>query len=219
MVRYRLYIEGGGQADPLPEQTNRAAMVDSNAEAFRMGWRIFFDKAGVNGKILDIGVGGGQGEAFNLFSKQLASYAERAEAEPKPLLLVDSEEPVLAGHTVWQHLQTRVHNKFQQPTDADDESAYMMVQAMETWFMADQSALQDFFGSAFDLLIFQNLPPLECIPKDDALKILQQATQPCNRHYTKRKRRSSDLLARIDPDTVATACPHAKDLLDYLRSL
>ena len=104
MVRYRLYIEGGGQADPPPGQTSRLSMVDNNAEAFRRGWRTFFNKAGVNGQILEIGVGGGQAESFNLFSKQLARYEGQGETEPKPLLLVDSEEPVADGHTVWDHL-------------------------------------------------------------------------------------------------------------------
>ncbi len=151
-------------------------MVDNNAEAFRRGWQIFFSKAGVDGQTLEIAVGGGQEETFMRFSKQLARYREQEGTEPKPLLLVDSEEPVLAGHAVWQHLQTRCHNKFQPPTDADDESAYMMVQAMETWFIADQSTLQDFFGSSFDQSTFQNLPPLESIPKGDALNMMLQAT-------------------------------------------
>ena len=62
------------------------------------------------------------------------------------------------------------------------------------------------------------LPPLETIPKEDALNKLQQATLRANRHYSKR-RRSFALLAEIDPGTVAIACPHADQLLQYLRTL
>jgi len=193
-------------------------MVDNNAEAFRRGWQRFFNKAGVDRQILEIGVGGGQEEAFKRFSEQLALYGVQEDAEPKPLLLVDSEEPVPAGSTVWQHLQTRSHNTFQQPTGADDQSAYMMVQSMETWFIADQPALQRFFKDPFDASIFQSLPSLEDILKEDALNKLRQATSRCKPRYRKGKV-SYDLLAKINPDTVAVACPHAKDLLNYLRSL
>ena len=213
-----MYIEGGGRADPDPGQMSRTAMVDDNAEAFRRGWQSFFNKAGADGQMLEIIVGGGQQEAFALFNSQLSRYIGQEETEPKPLLLVDSEEPVADGHTVWNHLQTRNQHRFRQPTGADDQSAFMMVQAMETWFVADPPALQRFFGSSLDTSVLQSLPPLETILKGDALNTLQQATLRCGRHYSK-GRRSYGLLAEIDPETVATACPHADQLLQYLRTL
>lgn len=193
-------------------------MVDNNAEAFRRGWQTFFNKAGVNGRILEIAVGGGQEEAFALFENQLAFYDQQQNTEPKPLLLVDSEEPVAPGHTVWQHLQTRRQNIFQRPANADDQSAYMMVQAMETWFMADPTALQCFFGVSFDSSVFENSPALESILKGDALDKLRQSSRGCRPRYRKGKV-SYDLLAQISPDTVSAACPHAEQLLNYLRTL
>ena len=218
MVRCRLYIEGGGRADSDPPETNRGAMVDNNAEAFRRGWQMFFNKAGVNGQMLEIAVGGGQQEAFGLFNAQLNRYSGQQATEPKPLLLVDSEEPVAAGHTVWEHLQARHQHRFQRPANADDQSAFMMVQATETWFVADPPALQRFFGSSLDTNVFLNLPPLETIPKADALDKLRQATLRCSHHYSKR-RRSYGILAEIDPEQVAAACPHANQLITYLRTL
>lgn len=218
MVTYRLYIEGGGRADPDPAEMDRAAMVDDNAEAFRRGWQIFFNKAGIDGQMLEIAVGGGQQEAFALFNSQLNRYVEHEETEPKPLLLVDSEEPVAAGYTVWEHLQTRLQHRFQRPANADDQSAFMMVQAMETWFVADSPALQRFFDSSLDTSVLQNSSPLEAIPKEDALDMLRQATLRCRRHYSK-GRRSYGILAEIDPALVAAACPHASELLDYLHGL
>ena len=217
-MRCRLYIEGGGRADPDPRQMSRTAMVDDNAEAFRRGWQSFFNKAGADGQMLEIIVGGGQQEAFALFNSQLSRYVGQEETEPKPLLLVDSEEPVAGGHTVWDHLQTRHQHRFLRPTAADDHSAFIMVQAMETWFIADPRALRRFFDSSLDTSDFQNLPPLETILKGDALETLQKATLRCRRHYSK-GRRSYGLLAEIDPETVAVACPHAQELLNYLRGL
>ena len=197
---------------------NRAAMVDDNAEAFRRGWQTFFSKAGVDGQMLEVAVGGGQQEAFALFNSQLDSYMKDNANEPKALLLVDSEEPVADGHTAWDHLQTRHQHRFQRPTAADDNSAFMMVQAMETWFIADPGALQRFFDSSLDTSVFQNSPPLETILKEDALDMLRQATLRCRRHYSK-GRRSYGILAEIDPEQVAAACPHARELLDYLHGL
>ena len=193
-------------------------MVDDNAEAFRRGWQSFFNKAGADGQMLEIIVGREQQEAFALFNSQLSRYTGQEETEPQPLLLVDSEEPVANGHTVWDHLQTRHQHRFQRPTNATEHSAFMMVQAMETWFVADPPALQRFFGSSLDTSVFQSLPPLETILKGDALNTLQQATLRCGRHYSK-GRRSYGLLAEIDPATVAAACPHADQLLQYLRTL
>ena len=193
-------------------------MVDENAEAFRRAWQIFFSKAGVDGQMLEIAVGGGQHEAFALFNSQLDRYMKDNETEPRPLLLVDSEEPVAAGHTVWEHLRARVQHRFQQPAEADDDSAHMMVQAMETWFIADPPALQRFFDVSLDTSVFQNSSPLETILKEDALDMLRQATLRCRRHYSK-GRRSYGILAEIDPQTVAAACPHADQLLQYLRTL
>lgn len=217
-MRCRLYIEGGGVADLDPGRMSRRAMVDTNAEAFRRAWQIFFSKAGVDGQILEIAVGGGQHEAFALFSSQFDRYMKDNATEPKPLLLVDSEEPVADGHTVWQHLGTRNQHRFQQPPQADDDSAYMMVQAMETWFLADQETLKRYFGALLDTDVLHGLAPLEAVAKEDALTTLRQATHRCSRHYRKGKR-ASDILGELDPQTVAAACHHADELLQYLRTL
>lgn len=197
---------------------HRASMVDDNAEAFRRGWQIFLGKAGVNRQMLEIIVGGGQQETFALFNNQLNRHVQQEATVPKPLMLVDSEEPVAAGRAVWQHLGMRRQHSFQRPSDADDHSAFMMVQAMETWFIADQPALQRFFGSSFDASAFNNLPALESILKGDTLNQLRQATRRCSRHYRKGKR-ASDLLAEINPERVAAACPHANQLIVHLRTL
>ena len=171
-MRYRLYIEGGGKADPDPEQMNRAAMVDDNAEAFRRSWQVFFSKAGVDRQRLEIIVGGGQQEAFALFNSQLGRHVGQEPTEPKPLLFVDSEEAVADGHGVWDHLQRRSYHRFQRPAAADDNSAFMMVQAMETWLLADQQALTRYFGAMLDTAVWKGLPPLETVTKQDALENL-----------------------------------------------
>ena len=132
------------------------------------------------------------------------------------LLLVDSEGPVVSGHSSWQHLRNR--DNWEQPTGADDDSAHLMVQVMETWFLADRDALRRFFGPSLNENHFGQWPDLEVVHKDTVLNALERATANCQKPYSKGKV-SFELLGQIDPEAVAAACPHAEELLDYLRGL
>ena len=89
-----------------------------------------------------------------------------------------------------------------------------MVQVMETWFLADVDALQRCFVASFRPRALRAWPQLEQVPKETIFDVHAQAS---GRRYTKRM--ALDLLERISPDLVENACPHAKALLDQLRSL
>ena len=52
----------------------------------------------------------------------------------------------------------------------------------------------------------------------DPKRVLERATANCAKHYAKGKV-SFELLALVDPVLVEAACPHAKALLDRLRTL
>ncbi len=132
------------------------------------------------------------------------------------LLLVDSEAPVSPDHSVWQHLQAR--DGWDRPIGAGDDGAFLMVQVMETWFLADRDTLRNYFGAQFAENALRQWPELEAVPKQTVLDALQRATARCQRRYAKGKV-SFDLLAQVDPTRVEAACPHAKALLDRLKSL
>ena len=89
-----------------------------------------------------------------------------------------------------------------------------MVQVMETWLLADVDALQRCFGASFRRSALRAWPQLEQVPKETIFDVLVQAS---GKRYTKRK--AFDLLELISPDLVENACPHAKALLNHLRSL
>ena len=90
-----------------------------------------------------------------------------------------------------------------------------MVQAMETWFLADRNSLQRYFGAKFKENALRQWPQLEAVPKAMVFDALERAT---DKGYVKGKV-SFELLAQIDPALVEAACPHAKALLDRLRTL
>ena len=89
---------------------------------------------------------------------------------------------------------------------------------METWFLADRDALRSFFGTALNENHFREWHDPEAVAKDTVLNALAQSTRACRKPYRK-GRVSFELLSQLDPQTVAAACPHADQLLTYLRTL
>ena len=195
----RLYIEGGGDNRRLGAQ-------------FREGWTKFFEAAGLGGRMPKVVRGGSRTQTFDPF----ATDAAKRTTDNVPLLLVDSEHPVEAGRSVWQHLGAR--DGWNKPVGADEEHAFLMVQVMETWFLADRDALRRQFGSRFAENALGQWAELEQLPKETVLDALRKATERCRNRYAK-GRVSFVLLAQVDPARVEAACPHAKALLKRLREL
>ena len=196
MVTATLYIEGGGEGRELGAR-------------FREGWNEFFKSAGVGNKT-NIVRGGGRDQTL----KKFAIAVKERHPGTVPLLLVDSEASVVAGQSVWQHLSLNKKNWIR-PCGAGDDQAFLMVQIMETWFLADRVALQNYFGAKFKQNALKQWPNLENIPKTTVLDVLEKAT---SKGYSKGKV-SFKLLAQIDPNRVKAACPHAEALLNRLRNL
>ena len=193
----RLYIEGGGEGQ----------LLDT---LFRQGWTQFFKSAGLTGRMPSVVRGQGRAQTFELFSM--------AVAHPRggilPLLLVDSEEPVVEGHSVWQHVERR--DGWKRPHGAAADQAFLMVQVMETWFLADRDLLRRYFGGALREIHLRQWPVLEAVPKPTVFDTLEKATAGCQRRYAKGKV-SYELLGLLNPQKVEAASPHAKELLDRLR--
>lgn len=198
MVTATLYIEGGGEGKDLRAR-------------FREGWNEFFKSAGVGGKT-KIVRGSGCDQTFDRF----ATAVEVGRSDTIPLLLVDSEGRVGRGHSVWQYLHAR--DGWHKPPGAGGDQAFLMVQIMETWFLADRVALQKYFGAKFKQNALKQWPNLENVPKSTVLNALASATASCSKRYSKGKV-SFELLAQINPALVEAACPWANALLYRLRNL
>lgn len=193
----KIYAEGGGEGQ----------LLDT---LFRQGWSAFFSAAGLSARMPRVVRGKGRLQTFDLF----ATAVRNPRPGELPLLLVDSEETVAAGHTVWQHLKAR--DDWDRPAGSADDQAFLMVQVMETWFLADRNLLRNYFGAALREQHIRQWPVLEEVPKATVLTALEQATAGCAKCYSKGKV-SYEILAKLDPATVEAACPHAKALLDRLR--
>lgn len=198
MVEAKLYIEGGGSK-------SKALGI-----SFRQGWRKFLEAAEVhNVKIVH---GGGREQTFRKFKKA----AEELPSGIVPLLLVDSEASVDERNSAWKHLEK--NDNWHRPEQAQSDQAFLMVQCMETWFLADQDALQSFFGTHFDRTAVKQWPHLEQVSKETVYGTLKKATSKCRKSYSKGKI-SFELLAEANPRLVEAACPHAAALFRRLRNL
>ena len=201
MVTATLYIKGGGEGREL-----RARFCE--------GWKEFFNSAGVGGRT-KIVRGGGRRQTFARFVTAVSDNSPGT----VPFLLVDSEGPVAPRHSVWQHLHAR--DRWVRPAEAGDDRAFLMVQVMETWFLADRGALRSYFGAGFGEKALKAWCNLEDVPKSTVLEALERATASCRKRYSKgsKGKVSFELLARVDPARIEAACPHAKAFLNELRAL
>ena len=196
-MKIKIYVEGGGDASALKRQCRR-------------GFAKLFEKAGLAGRMPAVVACGGRGNAYEDFRIAL----RHARTDEFPVLLVDSEDAVTAAP--WQHLKSR--DNWDRPDGAEDDQVHLMVQCMETWFLADHGQLAKYFGQGFREKALPGNVRIEEISKKTVFHALASATQD-----TKTKGRydkgshSLKVLALIDPEKVAGVSPHARHLFDTLR--
>lgn len=195
----KVYVEGGGD--------NKATQTRC-----RQGFSEFFRKAGLEGHMPGIVAGGGRQQAFDLFRKAL----KNADSDKFVVLLVDAEDSVAEGNGVWNHLECR--EGWDRPPGADEENSHLMVQCMESWFLADKEVLAAFFGGELKTNALPANASIEEISKQDVLQGLKNATRECEKKGKYGKgRHSFEILALLDPERVINASPHAERLIRALR--
>ena len=198
-MKVMIYVEGGGDRENLKRQC-------------RKGFQKFFLKAGLKGMMPSVRACGSRQQAYEKYRTALG----KASPDQFTILLVDSEDPVAQQHSPWQHLHNR--DGWEQPANADSDSAHLMVQVMETWFLADKDELAQYFGADFNKKSLPPNPDIETITKTDVLDGLESATRQCQKGRYNKGSHSFDILANIDPDKVANASPHASKLIDTLKA-
>ncbi len=180
----KLCVEGGGDGKIL-------------RTACREGFRTFIEKAGLAGMMPRIVACGGRGNAYNDFVV--------AHQQGSAMLLVDAEEPVNEAGS-WRHLNKR--DGWPRPEGAADNQCHLMVQIVESWFLADKDALKEFFGQGYrENALPQNLR-IEQIAKGNIEKGLKDATRNTQKQCYNKGAHSFEILAKLDPEKVQNASPH-----------
>jgi len=196
-IGIEIFVEGGGDRDDLKTLCRR-------------GFKRFFERAGLGGRLPKVIACGGRARAYDMFR----TAVDHPEINVLPLLLVDSEGPVSEGP--WRHLKR--FDGWERPEAVGDDQIYLMVQCMESWFLADRECLTRFFGQGFH---GKALPPksreIEAIDKDKVYSYLMKATQASKTKGEYRKgKHSFEILGQLDPNKVSAASPQARRLLETL---
>jgi len=188
-----VFVEGGGNQ-------NRTKT------ACRKAFHVFFDRLLGNRPKPRIVASGSRDEAYRDFCRSLSDTSDRF-----AVLLVDSEDPVPAGKTAIAHLRDRDHW-----TNLPNGQVHLMVQCMETWFLADKAKLAEYYGDGFKQ---SALPPnlrIEAISKTDVFEGLHRATAATAKGSYHKTRHAFDILERLDPEAVRQHSPPAAALFATL---
>lgn len=193
-MKVTVYVEGGGDKRELKSKC-------------RQGFSSFFSKAGLHGRLPKVVACGGRDQAYDRFCTAVAGQPSDFN-----VLLVDSEGPVVAVEP-WVHLRQR--DEWHRPPGATEDSAHLMVQEMESWFLADRDCLARYFGDGFRP---SALPApqrhIEDVSKDELERALQESPRRSGKGGYAKGRDSFTLLGLLDAKMVLAASPHAQRLVD-----
>ena len=197
LVKTTVYVEGGGNGRAL-------------RRACREGFSSFFRKAGLNERMPKVVACGSRRQAYNRFR---AAISQRS--PDFIVLLVDSEGPVQAD-TPWAHLREREGDRWERPAGATESSVHLMVQVMESWFLADRECLARHFGNGFNGNALPAQRTIEDVAKADVERALRNSTKPSRKGRYNKGRDSFALLRLLDAAKVIEASPHARRLIEAI---
>ena len=205
----RIYVEGGGDHNP------------SLAHDVRQGFQSFFVKSGIKMKPRVIASGSR--------IKAYEDYCIAVKSGLPAMLLVDSEAPVFERFVQgthhdwkpWEQLQSR---KDQAGVQCDpwekvgsDADCHLMVQMMETWFLADVDAMKAYFKGGFKANMFPNDDEnIEEISKTRTEAILKASTAETKKEGYIKGRDSFIILSQVDPKKVRARSKWADRFLRLL---
>jgi hypothetical protein len=190
-VSTKIYVEGGGDQK-------------RTLQACRIAFSKYFDKV-VPGARPRVVACGAREKAYQDFANGLNDPDY-----DRVLLLVDSEVPVSGEDDAWTHLNKR--DGWNQPQGAANDAAHMMVQCMESWFVADKDCLENFYQDGFKPGALPARKEIELISKADVSAGLENATRHTKKGRYHKTRHGFDLLGRIDPNKVAAVSPYCDRL-------
>ena len=193
-MKTQVFVEGGAQGRP--------------ARHLRIAFGSFMAKAGVSRQHFQVIACGSRGDAYNKFSGEVRKGLPA-------ILLVDAEMPV-ADQRPWQHL--RRSDNWDRPNGATDDQCHLMVQIMESWFLADADNVESYYGSGFRRQALSRNPDVEQVPKQDVRSGLDRATRQTPKGSYSKGKHAFELLERIDPAKVRAASHYADRFINALTT-
>lgn len=195
-----IFFEGGGS-------------TEATQSRHRRGLSEYIAKVNPKLSRLRINASGGREQTFDDFKLAMPN----CRVGEIVVLLVDSETPVTAATGV-EHLRANDNWIF---PNLGNHCVFLMVQTMESWFLADRNAMQTFYDGGFSPKSLPGSPSsVETIRKEDVASGLKAATAKTKTKGAYHKiEHGCALLGLIDPTLVEKGSPHAKQFHDFLRAL
>lgn len=200
-MKVHIYVEGGGKNKALVSECRR-------------GFKEFLEKAGCPDNSIRIIARGARSEAFKSYKIALESASGSF-----PLLLVDSEAPIDPSRELWPQMGPNLHGNWRNVPGIEEEQLHLMVQCMESWFLADRDALASYFRKGFVTNVLPQNPNVEAVDKSDVLEGLRKASRATAKGAYAKGRDSFRILASLDPSKVRGAARHADRLVKTLKSI
>lgn len=201
MKQIRIYVEGGGNKDSKGNLRT----------AFDQFFATLHEKAKARRIEILVIPSGSRTDTLTSF---------RLSVRDRPgvlhLLLVDSERPV-AG-TPRQHLTQPGHDAWDLST-ITDEQCHLMVEAMESWFLANPEALAAVFGKGFATNALPRTRNVEQVPKSTVMSSLAKAARNTSAKEYHKNRHSHLILRRIDSAKVRERAPHCEKLFAAVEKI
>ncbi|HEX8391019.1 MAG TPA: DUF4276 family protein [Longimicrobium sp.] len=129
------------------------------------------------------------------------------------LMLVDAEAPVTQPER--EHLLSVDGWDL---SFARQNQIHLMAQMMESWFLADPDALQQFYGHGFRVSALPASPDVEQVPKNTVEKALASATRQTRPGAYHKTKHAPQLLANLSPARVRARAPRCDRLFWALQS-
>lgn len=198
VTEIRIYIEG---------DTKQKGKF--NTIALREGFNHFFGELIVAAKdkniVLRLIMCGSKFETFKDFLNATKSYQDSF-----VVFLVDSDAPVDENETAKSFLQNQ--NPLWHLSEVEENQCHLMVQIMESWFLADKSELAEFYGQNFNRNALAKNKNIEKIAKIDVENGLANATTGTQKGEYHKTRHGAKILELISPQKVRAAAPHCEKL-------
>ena len=215
MRTVKLFVEGGGDSKSLRTEC-------------RAAFNSFLQKAGLSGYMPRIVASGSRNAAYS-------DYCIAIKNGEEAVLLVDSETEVISqkdninsnpvNNTIynpWYHLTNRkavtgeLADHWEKPVGASNDDCHLMVQLMESWFLADIDALKNYYGNKLNEKSFPNRKDIENISKDSVLASLDAATRDTQKGSYDKGNHSFAILGSVDPNKICDQSPWAKRFVTQL---
>ena len=215
MRKTHIYVEGGSAK-------NKASRIDCEN-----GFSKLFRNCGYKDCMPAITACGPRKDAYDRF-KTAHTQAIRKNEGDFIVLLVDSEDPITNVTETWEHLKNRVGDNWECPAGARNQQVFLMATCMETWIVADRTALREHYHADQNakhkrpkqeqIINESQLPSMRELEKHERHDVhdkLEKATTHCSNKYEKGKR-SFEPLGKLNHCTLMNNLPSFRRMIEIL---